>query len=240
MFVTPKTPASAPGNQLHFAAAGLLNRSERVRDRSGWRPGSGRSSSIFAIACRTSSGPGKQRAQVTPAAHGPHKKPRTGRMWRVDLPACGPRMPRRRRRVRDHVGPGREKSPGTVKKCPGTVKKRSKMPQNAPKRSKYRPFCTFCPVHMDILPRPACIPAAFFPAAFFGPSPFRYVFPCFSPFRPLFNLSPVPRAGIGCPFCAFQVKNRQQKPGRYSGPGIFSSCTLFYFVALRCYSGIIA
>ena len=159
-------------------------------------------------------------------------------------------MPRMRRRVRDHVGPGRENIPRNGQKCPENSKKCPKMPKNAPERSKNRPFCTFCPVFYcfrahfslfpidpaDILPRPACIPAAFFPAAFFDPSPARCIFPHFSPVRSLFNLSPVPRAGIGGMFCAFQTKKDNKNRAVFSRPGLFLAVRGFYaflFIRLR-------
>lgn len=141
-----------PGKPLQSAAAGLLNRSERVRDRSGWRPGPGRFEQNFRDRVQN-----VQRAGKAACAGG--------------VAACG---------IAAVKNP-----PERSKNAP----ERSKNVKNAPKRSKYMPLCTFCPVFYcfpghfapftidpaDALHRPACIRAAFFPAAFFNLSPVRYV-----------------------------------------------------------------
>lgn len=179
--MTPKIPSIAPRNQPHSAAAGLLNRSERVRDRSGLRPGSGRYKRHFRDRVQNVQRAGKAACTGcvgrTWAAHGPHKNPvRAG--YRVQIrphavrvcpggvAACG-------------ITAGKI-SPGTVKKRPENSKKCRKMPKNPPERSKNRPFCTFCPVFYcfrahfslfpidpaDILPRPAHDRTALFQSVF--------------------------------------------------------------------------
>ncbi len=123
----PKASTDAPGNQLHSAAAGLLNRSERVRDRSGLPPRLRTVQAAFSRSCAE-----------RPAGRDRWRRSHIGR---TKTP-YGPDMVCRSVRVRSACAPEASPRAGSRRPRPGKYPpERSKMPRNGQKTSKNAPKC---------------------------------------------------------------------------------------------------